>query len=70
MSNFKEISVDDYKKLLNNRQLTFAKTFKNTQLLQNFEKSKNKNTIDNIIKEENQIKKEDYYIEKLSNKIK
>ena len=33
MSNFKEISVDDYKKLLNNRQLTFAKTFKNTQLL-------------------------------------
>ena len=69
MSNFKEISVDDYKKLLNNRQLTFAKTFKNTQLLQNFEKSKNKNTIDNILKEENQIKKEDDYIEKLSNKI-
>ena len=57
MSNFKEISVDDYRKLLNNRQLTFAKTFKNTQLLRNFEKSKNKNTIDNILKEENQTKK-------------
>ena len=57
MSNFKEISVDDYKKLLNNRQLTFAKTFKNTQLLQSFEKFKNKNTIDNVLKEENQIKK-------------
>ena len=69
MSNFKEISVDDYEKLLNNKQLTFAKTFKNTQLLQNFEKSKNKNTIDYILKEENRIKKEDDYIEKLSNKI-
>ena len=69
MSNCKEISVDDYKRLLNNRQLTFAKTFKNTQLLRNFEKSKSKNTIDNILKEENQIKKEDDYIEKLSNKI-
>ena len=69
MTSFKEISVEDYKKLLNNRQHTFAKTFKNTELLQNFERSKNKNTIDNILKEENQIKKEDDYIEKLSNKI-
>ena len=69
MTSFKEISVKDYKKLLDNRQHTFAKTFKNTELLQNFEKSKNKNTIDNILKEENQIKKEDDYIEKLSNKI-
>ena len=69
MSNFKEISVDDYKKLFNNKQLTFARRFKNTQLLQNFEKSKNRNTIDNILKEENQIKKEDDYIEKLSNKF-
>ena len=32
-------------------------------------KTKIKNSIDNIIKEENQIKKEDDYIEKLSNKI-
>ena len=69
MTSFKEISVEDYKKLLDNRQHTFAKTFKNTQLLQNFEKPKIKNNIDNIIKEENQIKKEDDYIEKLSNKI-
>ena len=69
MTSFKEISVEDYKKLLDNRQHTFAKTFKNTELLRNFEKSKNKNTIDNIIKDENQIKKEDEYIEKLSNKI-
>ena len=57
MTSFKEISVDNYKKLLNNRQHTFAKTFRSTQLLQNFEKPKIKNTIDNIMKEENQIKK-------------
>ena len=69
MTSFKEISVEDYKKLLDNRQHTFAKTFKNTELLRNFEQTKNKNTIDNIIKDENQIKKEDEYIEKLSNKI-
>ena len=69
MTSFKEISVEDYKKLLGNRQYTFAITFKNTELLRNFEKSKNKNNIDNILKEENQIKKEDDYIEKLSNKI-
>ena len=69
MPSFKEISVEDYKKLLDDRQHTFAKTFKNTELLRNFEKSKNRNTIDNIIKDENQIKKEDEYIEKLSNKI-
>ena len=69
MTSFKEISVEDYKKLLDNRQHTFAKTFKNTELLRSFEKPKNKNTIDNIIKDENQIKKEDEYIEKLSNKI-
>ena len=49
MTSFKEISVDDYKKLLDNKQLTFAKTFKNTELLRNFEQTKNKSTIDNII---------------------
>ena len=31
MTSFKEISVEDYKKLLDNRQHTFAKTFKNTE---------------------------------------
>ena len=57
MTSFKEISVEDYKKLLDNRQHTFAKTFKNTELLRNFEQTKNKNTIDNIIKEEENLKK-------------
>ena len=40
MTNFKEISVEDYKKLLDNRQHTFAKTFKDTELLRNFEQTK------------------------------
>ena len=68
MTSFKEIFVDDYKKLLNNRQHTFLKTFRHVQGLHNFEKPKDKNTIDIILKRENQIKKDDY-IEKLSNKI-
>ena len=38
MSTFKEISIEDYKKLLDNRQHTFAKIFKNVELLQKFEK--------------------------------
>ena len=66
MTTFKEISVEDYKKLLDNKQHTFAKTFKNVELLQNFEE---KNYIDDIINEEKQVKKEDKYIEKLSDKL-
>ena len=38
MTTFKEISAEDYKKLLDNKQHTFAKTFKNVELLQKFEK--------------------------------
>ena len=37
MTTFKEISVDEYKKLLDNKQHTFARTFKNIELLQKFE---------------------------------
>ena len=66
MTTFKEISVEDYKKLLDNKQHTFAKTFKNVELLQNF---KEKKYIDDIIDEEKQVKKEDKYIEKLTNKL-
>ena len=54
MTTFKEISLEDYKKLLDNKQHTFAKTFKNIELLQKF---KEKNYIDDIIDEEKQIKK-------------
>ena len=37
MTTFKEISVEDYKNLLDNRQHTSVKTFKNVELLQKFE---------------------------------
>ena len=53
MSTFKEISVEDYRKLLDNRQHTFAKTFKNVELLQKFEEKKSKtDNIDDIINKE------------------
>ena len=66
MTTFKEISVEDYKKLLNNKQHTFAKTFKNIELLQNFEEKK---YIDDINNEEQKIENENKYIEKLTDKL-
>ena len=70
MSTFKEISVEDYKKLLDNKQHTFAKTFKNIELLQKFEDRKLKNDdIDDIIYDEQKLEKEDKYIEKLTDKL-
>ena len=70
MSAFKEISVEDYKKLLNNKQHTFAKTFKNIELLQKFENRKLKNDdINDIIYDEEKLNKEDKYIEKLTDKL-
>ena len=54
------------KKLLDNKLHTYGKTFKNIELLQNFEE---KNYIDDIIDEEKQVEKEDKYIEKLSDKL-
>ena len=52
MSTFREMDINEYKKLLDNRQHIFAKTFKNIELLQNFEKEKSKNDINTIINEE------------------
>ena len=70
MTTFKEISVEDYKKLLDNEQHTFAKTFKNIELLQNFENRKLKNDdINDIIYDEQKLEKEDKYIEKLTDKL-
>ena len=66
MTTFKEISVEDYKKLLDNKQHTFAKTFKDIELLQKFEE---KNYINDIIDEEHKLEKEDKYIEKLTDKL-
>ena len=70
MTTFKEISVEDYKKLLDNRQHTYAKTFKNIELLQKFENRKLKNDdINDIIYDEHKLEKEDKYIEKLTDKL-
>ena len=70
MTTFKEISVEDYKKLLDNKQHTFAKTFKNIELLQKFENRKLKNDdINDIIYDEQKLEKENKYIEKLTDKL-
>ena len=70
MTTFKEISVEDYKKLLDNKNHTFAKTFKDIELLQKFENRKLKNdSIDDIIYDEQKLEKEDNYIEKLTDKL-
>ena len=69
MTTFKEIDINEYKKLLDNKRHTFAKTFKNIELLQNFEKEKTKNDINDIINEEKNLEKEDNYIEKLSDRL-
>ena len=69
MTTFKEISLEDYKKLLNNKQHTFAKTFKDIELLQKFENRKLKNDINDIIYDEEKLDKEDNYIEKLTDKL-
>ena len=70
MTTFKEISVEDYKKLLDNKNHTFAKTFKDIELLQKFEDRKLKNDdIDDIIYDEQKLEKEDKYIEKLTDKL-
>ena len=56
MITFKEISVEDYKKSLDDRQHTYAKTFKNIELLQKFEDRKYYNdNIDDIIDEEQKL---------------
>ena len=36
MTTFKEININEYKKLLDNMQLTYAKTFKIIELSYNF----------------------------------
>ena len=69
MTTFKEIDINEYKKLLDNMQHTYAKTFNNVELLHNFEENVNNKNIDSIIKNQESLQKEDKYIEKLSDKI-
>ena len=70
MTTFKEIDINEYKKLLDNMHYTYAKTFNNIELLHNYENSQLENKIiDSIIKNKESIQKGDKYIEKLSDKI-
>ena len=69
MSIFKEIGINEYKKLLDNMQHTYAKTFNNIELLHNYEENVNNKNIDSIIKNQESLQKADKYIEKLSDKI-
>ena len=69
MTTFKEIDINEYKKLLDNMQHTYAKTFNNIELLHNFEENVNNKNIETIIKDQEKLEKEDKYIEKLSDKL-
>ena len=69
MTTFKEIDINEYKKLLDNMQHTYAKTFNNIELLHNYEENVNNRNIDSIIKNQESLQKEDEYIEKLSDKL-
>ena len=69
MTTFKEIDINEYKKLLDNMQHTYAKTFKNIELLHNYEENVNNKNIDSIIKDKESLQKEDKCIEKLSDKL-
>ena len=69
MTTFKEIDINEYKKLLDNMQHTYAKTFNNIELLHNYEENVNDKNIGTIIKDQESLQKEDKYIEKLSDKI-
>ena len=69
MTTFKEIDINEYKKLLDNMQHTYAKTFNNVELLHNFEENINDKNIGTIIKDQESLQKEDNYIEKLSDKL-
>ena len=57
MTTFKEIYINEYKKLLDNMQHTYGKTFKNIELLHNYEENVNNKNIDSIIKIRNHYKK-------------
>ena len=69
MTTFKEIDINEYKKLLDDIQHTYAKTFNNIELLHKFENNVTNRNIDSIIKDQETLEKEDKYIEKLSDKL-
>ena len=69
MTTFKEKDINEYKRLFDNMQHTYAKTFNNVELLHNFEENVNNKNIDSIIKNQESLQEEDIYIEKLCDKI-
>ena len=69
MTAFKEIDINEYKKLLDNMQHTYAKTFNSVELLHNFEENVNNKNTDSIIKDKESLQKEDKYIEKQSDEL-
>ena len=69
MTTFKEIDINEYKKLLDNMQHTYAETLRNIELLHNYEENVNNKNIDSIIKDKASLQKENKYIDKLSDKI-
>ena len=69
MTTFKEIDLNEYEKLLDDMQYTYAKTFDNVELLHNFEENVNNKNIGTILKEKEISEKEDKYINKLTDKL-
>ena len=69
MTTFKEIDINEYKKLLDNMQHTYAKKFKNIELLHDFGENVNDKNIYSIIKDKESLQKEDKHFEKLNDKI-
>ena len=69
MTTFKEIDINQYKKLLDNMEHAYAKTFNNIELLHNFEENVNDKNIDSSIKDKEILEKENKYIEKLSDEL-
>ena len=61
MTTFKEIDINEYKKLLDNMQHTYAKRFKDIELLHNYEENENDKNIGSIIKDKELLQKEDKY---------
>ena len=57
------------KKLLDNMQHTYAKTFDNIELLHKYEENVNNKNIGTIVKDKEMLEKEDKYINKLSDKL-
>ena len=69
MTTFKEIDINEYKKILDNMQHTYAKTFDNIELLHKYEENVNNKNIGTIVKDKEMLEKEDKYINKLSDRL-